>query len=293
MSCNQSDPLPQRRKADQVANPSFDRIARNHITALRYYYPRQYNPSTPKPSSVLILGIIITLSTIVITGKILQGIYESDKPASKSTSTSRPSGSSSKPSAWVTHEYEARKKEAGKPDETKARYKKEEAALSKKYEGKKKELGKEDYERYIGVKSKERKKDLESLKKMLVAKKLEPVGLDKVPGWYVEPKAEVDTTTKEEVVKETTTTTTTTTKETKTKVKKPGQMTMADRVRNAILGKTLAESRKRERGGAPPNAAAAAVPARGPGWEVADPTSGVVLAQSAGNAEALARGMGR
>lgn len=274
--------------------PSFDRIARNHITALRYYYPRQYNPSTPKPSSVLILGIIITLSTIVVTGKILQGIYESDKPPSKSTSSSRPSGSSSKPSAWVSREYESRKKESGKPDETKARYKKEEAALSKKYEGKKKELKKEDYERYIEVKSKERKKDLESLKKMLGAKKLEPVGLDIVPGWYVEPKAEVDTTTKEKVVKETTTTTTTTTKkETKAKVKKPGQMTMADRVRNAILGKTLAESRKRERAGALPSAAGAAVPARGPGWEVADPTSGVVLAQSAGNAEALARGMGR
>lgn len=240
------------------------------------------------------MGIIITLSTIVITGKILQGIYESDEPPSKSTSSSRPSGSPSKPSAWVSREYEARKKEAGKPEETKARYNKEEAALSKKYEGKKKELKKEDYEGYIGVKSKERKKDLESLKKMLVAKKLEPVGLDKIPGWYIEPKAEVDTTTKEEVVQETKTKTTTTKEvKVKTKVKKPGQMTMADRVRNAILGKTLAESRKRERAGAPPSAASAAVPAKGPGWEVADPTSGVVLAQSAGNAEALARGMGR
>jgi len=241
------------------------------------------------------LGIIITLSTIVVTGKILRGIYESDKPPSKSTSSSRPSGTSSKPSAWVSREYEARKKEAGKPDETKTRYKKEEAALSKKYEGKKKELKKEEYEKYIGVKSTERKKDLESLKKMLGAKKLEPVGLDKVPEWYVEPKAEV-VTPKDEVIEETKTKTkTTTTKEVKvkTKVQKPGQMTMADRVRNAILGKTLAESRKRERAGALPSAPAAAVPTRGPGWEVADPTSGVVLAQSAGNAEALARGMGR
>ena len=239
------------------------------------------------------MGTIITLSTIVFTGKILQGIYESDEPPSKSTSSSRPSGTSSKPSAWVTHEYEARKKEAGKPDETKTRYRKEEAALSKKYEGKKKELKKEEYEKYIGVKSKERKKDLESLKKMLVAKKLEPVGLDKVPGWYVEPKAEV-VTPKDEVIEETKTKTTTTKEvKVKTKIKKPGQMTMADRVRNAKLGKTLAESRKRERVGAPPSAAATAVPARGPGWEVADPTSGVVLAQSAGNAEALARGMGR
>jgi hypothetical protein len=278
-------------EANKVAEPSFDRIARNHITALRYYYPRQYNPSTPKPSSVLILGIIITLSTIVITGKVLQGIYESDEPPSTSKTSSRPSGASSKPSAWVTHEYEARKKEATSPDETKTRYKKEEAALSKEYGGKKKELSKEDYEKYIVSKSKERKKDLESLKKMLGAKKLEPVGLDKVAGWYVEPEFNKEDQAEVEVVKETKTETTTK-KETKVKVKKPGELTMGDKIRNAILGKTLAEGRKRERSAAPPVAAAAVAP-RGPGWEVADPTSGVVLAQSAGNAEALARGMGK
>jgi hypothetical protein len=152
-------------------------------------------------------------------------------------------------------------------------------------------LSKDDYEKYIVSKSKERKKDLESLKKMLGAKKLEPVGLDKVPGWYVEPKSGVEPV-KEEVVKETKTTTTTKETKVKAKTKKPGELTMGDKIRNAILGKTLAEGRKRERSAAPPVAAAAVAP-RGPGWEVADPTSGVVLAQSAGNAEALARGMGK
>jgi hypothetical protein len=162
--------------------------------------------------------------------------------------------------------------------------------LSKEYGGKKKELSKEDYEKYIVSKSKERKKDLESLKKMLGAKKLEPVGLDKVAGWYVEPEFNKEDQAEVEVVKETKTETTTK-KETKVKVKKPGELTMGDRIRNAILGKTLAEGRKKERAATPPSVAAVAP--RGPGWEVADPTSGVVLAQSAGNAEALARGMGK
>jgi hypothetical protein len=162
--------------------------------------------------------------------------------------------------------------------------------LSKKYEGKKKELSKEDYEKYITAKSKERKKDLESLKKMLKTKGLESIGLYKVPGWYVEPEPKKEDQAEVEVVKKTKTETTTK-KETKVKVKKPGELTMGDKIRNAILGKTLAEGRKKERAAAPPDVAAVAP--RGPGWEVADPTSGVVLAQSAGNAEALARGMGK
>jgi hypothetical protein len=155
------------------------------------------------------------------------------------------------------------------------------------------------------VKCKERKKDLENLKKMLKVKKLEPVGLEDVPPWYVDPDpdttpAKVTEIKKEEVKVE---------KTKEIKVKDPGALTLGDKIRTALLGKTLAGARKKAKVAGPGAGAvimapgtsvssavpaAAAKPERGPGWEVAsDPTAGVGLAKSAGNAEALARGMGR
>ena len=158
----------------------------------------------------------------------------------------------------------------------------------------------EKYKKYGESKSKERKKDLEMLKKMLKNKGLEPVGLDIVPGWYIDPDPSPE-------VKEN--------KEAKTEVKgekkkdvklaDQSTLTMGDKIRQALLGKNLAAARKREKANASPSAvimapgttalpAVAAVPERGPGWEIAsDPTTTAVLAQSAGSAEALARGMGR
>lgn len=285
-------------EADKLVKPSFDRIARNHITALRYYYPRLYNASTPKSSSVLILGILITLSTIVITGKILKSIYESDSPPLQ-TRTSQ-SSSSSKPSQWVSAEYEARKKDIDEKATLK-RFKEEEKKIVKKFEERKKELDKEKYEKYMVSKCKERKKDLEMLKKMLKNKKLEPVGLDIVPAWYTDPDPPEEVKEVKEV------------KDVKTEVKvekkavDPTKITMGDKIRTALLGKNLATARKKEKAsssnsggvvmmepGTSVTPAIAAVPERGPGWEVAsDPTTSVGLAKSAGNAEALARGMGK
>lgn len=137
---------------------------------------------------------------------------------------------------------------------------------------------------------------------MLKNKGLEPVGLDIVPKWYVDP----DPITEVRKSKETKTDVKV---EKKKDVKLADQstLTMGDKIRQALLGKNLAAARKREKATANATPAAvimapgtttlpaiAAVPERGPGWEVAsDPTTTAVLAQSAGNAEALARGMGR
>jgi len=158
----------------------------------------------------------------------------------------------------------------------------------------------EKYQKYVESKSKERRKDLEMLKKMLKNKGLEPIGLDIVPGWYVDPDPTPEITktgdTKTEVKVE---------KKKEVKLADPSTLTMGDKIRQALLGKNLAAARKREKANALPSAvimapgtttlpAVAAVPERGPGWEIAsDPTTTAVLAQSAGNAEALARGMGR
>ena len=158
----------------------------------------------------------------------------------------------------------------------------------------------EKYKKYVESKSKEREKDLEILKKMLKNKGLEPVGLDIVPAWYVETDPIPEVTqigdTKTEVKVE---------KKKDVKVADSSKLTMGDKLRQALLGKNLAAARKREKANALPSAvimapgtttlpAVAAVPERGPGWEIAsDPTTTAVLAQSAGNAEALARGMGR
>jgi hypothetical protein len=180
------------------------------------------------------------------------------------------------------------------------RFKEEEKVICEKFV-KRKEDFKDDekYKKYVESKCKERKKDLEMLKKMLKNKGLEPVGLDLVPEWYVDP----DPVTEVAEVKEV--------KEVKVEKKKevkvtdPSKMTMGDKIRQALLGKNLAAARKREKASATPAAvimapgtsvtpAVAAVPARGPGWEVAsDPTTTAGLATSAGNAEALARGMGK
>lgn len=163
-------------------------------------------------------------------------------------------------------------------------------------------------------KSGERKKDLEILKKMLKKKGLEPFGLDVVPPWYIEltPDPVAVAVGGDVAMKET--------KEIKPEKKKDGTVkvkdveakTMGDKIREAFLGKTLAQARKKEKVAAAsaspsvvvmdpgtsarpfPVAAAAAVPERGPGWEVAsDRTAGAGLATSAGNAEALARVMGK
>ena len=169
------------------------------------------------------------------------------------------------------------------------------------------ETRKEDFKddekckKYRESKSKERKKDLEMLKKMLKNKGLEPVGLDLVPEWYVDPDPAPEVTKTEESkteVKEV--------KKKEVKVTDPAKMSMGDKIRQALLGKKLAAARKREKAspaapaamimapGTSVTPAIAAVPERGPGWEVAsDPTTTAVLATSAGNAEALARGMGR
>jgi len=134
---------------------------------------------------------------------------------------------------------------------------------------------------------------------MLKDKSLEPVGLDIVPEWYVDPDPVPEVTKTEETKTEV--------KEVKKEVKvaDPSKLTMGDKIRQALLGKNLAAARKREKASATPAAvsmapgttvtpAIAAVPARGPGWEAAsDPTTTAVLATSAGNAEALARGMGK
>jgi hypothetical protein len=162
---------------------------------LRYYYPRFYNAATPKSTSVLILGILITLSTIVITGKILKSIYESDTPPAPA----RPTQSSSKTSPWVSNEYESRKKDADEKATLK-RFKEEEKKICEKLEKRKEEFKDEEkYKKYVEGKCKDRKKDLEDLKKMLKVKGLEPVGLDIVPEWYVDP----DPVTEVEETKET------------------------------------------------------------------------------------------
>lgn len=239
---------------------------------------------------------MITLSTIVITGKILKSIYESDSPPVPT----RPVSSSSKPSQWVSNEYESRKKDADEKATLK-RFKEEEKVICEKFE-KRKEDFKDDekYKKYVENKSKERKKDLEMLKKMLKNKGLEPVGLDVVPDWYVDPdpvpEVKEPKATKTEVKVE---------KKKEVKVADPAKLTMGDKIRQTLLGKNLAAARKREKASATSAAvimapgtavdpAVAAVPERGPGWEVAsDPTTAAGLAKSAGNAEALARGMGR
>jgi hypothetical protein len=181
------------------------------------------------------------------------------------------------------------------------RFKEEEKVICEKFE-KRKEDFKDDekYKKYVESKCKERKKDLEVLKKMLKNKGLEPIGLDLVPEWYVDPdpipevmKTEESKTEVKEVKKK------------EVKVTDPAKLTMGDKIRQALLGKNLAAARKREKASTTPAAvimaqettvtpAVAAVPERGPGWEVAsDPTTTAGLAKSAGNAEALARGMGR
>jgi hypothetical protein len=238
-------------------------------------------------------------------------MYDDDSPPSQSqerTTRPQPPSSSKKPSAWVTKEYESRKKEKDTPDVTKKRFKEEEDKLVKRYEVKKKELDKEGYEKYIEGKSRERDKDLRELKKMLEKKGIEPVGLDKLPKWYIKPKKSSDDGKKEAERAE-------------TKVPSPGPSTgtgtgtMADKIKSALLGKTLSAARKKDKqkekegggGGGQavvmaPGATAApsssaevtAMPARGPGWEVSqDPSTAVGLAKSAGNAEAMARGLGR
>jgi hypothetical protein len=238
-------------------------------------------------------------------------MYDADSPSLQTqerTSRPQPSSSSKKPTAWVTNEYESRKKEKDTPDVLKKRFKEGEDKLVKKYEGKKKELDKEGYEKYIEGKSRERDKDLGELKKMLEKKGIEPLGLDKMPKWYIKPKKSSDDG-KKEAEKAT------------TKVPSPGPGTgtgtgtMADKIKSALLGKTLSAARKKDKqndregeggGGqavvmtpgataAPSSSAgAAAIPATGPGWEVSqDPSTAVGLAKSAGNAEALARGLGR
>jgi hypothetical protein len=181
------------------------------------------------------------------------------------------------------------------------RFKEEEKVICEKFETRKEGFKDEEkYKKYVESKSKERKKDLEVLKKMLKNKGLEPVGLDIVPEWYVDPDPVPEVTKTEE----------TKTKEVKVdkkevKVTDPAKLTMGDKIRQTLLGKNLAAARKREKASATPAAvimapgtsvtpASAAVPEKGPGWEVAsDPTTTAGLAKSAGNAEALARGMGR
>jgi hypothetical protein len=127
---------------------------------LRYYYPRFYNATTPKSSSVLILGILITLSAIVITGRILKSIYESDTPPIPT----RPASSSPKPSQWVSTEYESRKKDADEKATLK-RFQEEEKVICEKFEKRKEDFKDEEkYKKYVESKCKERKKDLEMLK---------------------------------------------------------------------------------------------------------------------------------
>jgi hypothetical protein len=181
------------------------------------------------------------------------------------------------------------------------RFKEEEKVICEKFETRKEGFKDEEkYNKYVESKCKERKKDLEMLKKMLKNKGLEPVGLDIVPEWYVDPDPILEVTKTEESkteVKEV--------KKKEVKVTDPAKLTMGDKIRQALLGKNLAAARKREKASPAPAAvimapgtsvtpAIAAVPERGPGWEVAsDPTTTAGLAKSAGNAEALARGMGR
>lgn len=283
--------------------PSFERVASNHIRALRYYHPRLYNASQPRLSSVVGLGLAITAVSIIVLGKVLRAVYESDRaPRSSSASSRQPSsrGVTSGPSKWVQKEYTARKGE--KPDETKARFKKQEEALAAKYKEKKKSEKKEDYERYIIKKSDERRRDVEKLKKMLEGKKLEPIGLDKDPGWMVKSKSKDKDTDKgkhkskgddEEKGK----VDGKKAKDEEKKVKHPEGMTMRDKIRVALLGRTMAESMKKDKAKptpTPPAATIQAVPQKGRGWQVADsPAANAALAQSAGNAEALAKGMGK
>jgi hypothetical protein len=171
----------------------------------------------------------------------------------------------------------------------------------------------EKYSDYIERKSKERKKDLEMLKRMLERKKLDPVGLDKVPKWYIAPKDDDKSkkTKSEEEKKEEAKKKEERKEEIKAKVK-TGATSIGDKIRIALLGKSLAASLKAER---PPGStpapppevvvmepgtisatpiAAAAVPARGPGWEVSeDPATAAAAASSARKAEALARSLGK
>jgi hypothetical protein len=121
--------------------------------------------------------------------------------------------------------------------------------------------------------------------------------LDLVPDWYIDPDPVVEEVKQIKEVK--------VEKKKEVKAADPAKMTMGDKIRQALLGKNLAAARKREKASPAPAAvimapgtsvkpAVAAVPERGPGWEVAsDPTTTAVLATSAGNAEALARGMGK
>lgn len=198
-------------------------------------------------------------------------------------------------------EYGLRKKES--KDATKERFKSQEKELSEKYRIKKKTMegeGKGDeYEKYILKKSGERRKDLVDLKKMLDAKKLEPVGLEKDPGWMIKTKGSKsgnETEAKDEGKGEGEG------KgkgEGKKKDEVVGKLTMGDKIRKALLGNVMAGSIKKEKAKAPSTSvpevvAVQPVAARGPGWEVADtPAAEVALAKSAGAAEALARGMGK
>ena len=86
------------------------------------------------------------------------------------------------------------------------------------------------------------------LKKMLKKKCLEPVGLDVVPPWYIEldPDPVAVAVGGDVAMKET--------KEIKPEKKKDGTVkvkdveakTMGDKIREAFLGKTLAQARKKE-----------------------------------------------
>ena len=197
-------------------------------------------------------------------------------------------------------EYGLRKKET--KEITKERFKLAEKELTEKYKKKKKtmeaENKKDEYEKFILKKSAERRKDVEDLKKMLEAKTIEPVGLDKDPGWMIKAKgseagdeakvaAEEDKSDGKNNDKD------------KKKDEVVGKLTMGDKIRKALLGNVMTGSIKKDKAKPPSTPVPEVVTiqpvaARGPGWEVADtPAAGVALAKSAGAAEALARGMGK
>ena len=240
----------------------------------------------------------VSIVVIITWGKVLHSIYESDRtppprPASSESKGQNPKG----PSEWVMKEYALRKNET--KETTKKRFGTQEKELGDRYKAKKKDLEsrkKGEGGKYILKKSDERRKDLVDLKKMLEARKLDPIGLEKDPWWMMSPKKE-----KEEVQKKI--------KDGKAKkgeeeaqVKGGGKLTMADKIRKALLGNVMAVSIKKEKNktlsptqgtSMPEVEAVQSVAARGPGWEVAPPATGVDLAKSAGVAEALARGMGK